>query len=132
MNNIVIKGRLTKEPELNTTSNGKEVANFSVAVNRRFNRDETDFFDVKAWDKTGVFVCTYFKKGQEILIRGTMQRRKWQDKDGNNRYSWELIADEVEFCGGKTDNQNAEQGQAVKNEPNIDDFSVVVDDDLPF
>ena len=83
MNNIVIHGRLTRDPELRTTNNGKEVANFCVAVNRRFDRDTADYFDCQAWGKAAVFIQQYFRKGQEILVRGSMQSRKWQDKDGN-------------------------------------------------
>lgn len=103
MNLLVIKGRISSDIQLKATASGKEVANFSVAVNRRFKREETDFFEVVAWGKTGVFVNTYFKKGQEILLSGEMQCRKWPDKEGNNHYTWELIADTVEFCGSKND-----------------------------
>ena len=129
MNKIIIKGRLCKDVELKATATGKEVANFSVAVNRRFDKENSDFFDVQAWGKTGVFVNTYFKKGQEIIVSGEMHCRKWQDKEGNNRYSWELVADEVDFCGSK----QAEQASAAPSEPApVDDFAPVDDADLPF
>lgn len=133
MNSIVIKGRLSKDVELRSTQTGKEVASFSVAVNRRFDKENTaDFFDIVAWGKTGVFVNTYFKKGQEILIQGTMQCRKWQDKEGNNRYSWELIADNVEFCGSKGDGQAKTEHVPSTPAGNIDGFIPVNEDDLPF
>ena len=126
MNNITIKGRISRDVELKTTTTGKEVANFSVAINRRFDKETTDFFEVQAWGKTGVFVNTYFTKGQEILIQGAMQCRKWQDNDGNNRYNWELVADQVEFCGSKGDVK-------VTHSQNIDDYvELADDDDCPF
>lgn len=126
MNNIIIKGRISKDIELRTTQTGKEVAGFSVAVNRRFDKDNTDFFDIVAWGKTGVFVNTYFRKGQEILIQGSMQCRKWQDTEGHNRYSWELIADNVEFCGSKSEGQPASAPTNICVDPIPDDG------DLPF
>jgi len=149
MNNIIIKGRLTREVELKTTTSGKEVANFSVAVNRRFNKEETDFFNVQAWGKTGVFCSTYFKKGQEVLVQGEMQCRKYQDKDGNNRSSWDLTAENVEFCGSKSDNGGSNYTPVTKpsgidviednstpaspDNKNVGDFvEISADDDLPF
>ena len=126
MNNIIIKGRISKDIDLRATQTGKEVVNFSVAVNRRFDKDNTDFFDVVAWGKTGVFVDKYFQKGQEIILEGSMQCRKWQDKEGNNRYSWELLADNVEFCGSKG------EGQATSAPTNICDDPIPDDGDLPF
>ena len=133
MNSIIIKGRLSREPELRTTSDGKEVLNFSVAVSRRFSgeKDTADFFDCVAWGKTGVFVNTYFHKGQEIIAQGEMHRRKWQDKDGNNRYSWEMNVNQVEFCGSK---QEQVQTEGVPNEPagNVDGFIPVDSEELPF
>ena len=133
LNRVALVGRLTRDPELKTTNNGKEVANFTVAVNRRFQNDEADFFDVKGWGKTGVFVDTYFKKGQEILVRGSMQCRKWEDNDGNKRSAWELVADEVDFCGSK----NSAPAEGAPTETNTADLlpnipADTADDDLPF
>lgn len=129
MNNIIIKGRISKDIELRTTQTGKEVAGFSVAVNRRFDKDNTDFFDVVAWGKTGVFVNTYFRKGQEILIQGSMQCRKWQDKEDNNRYSWELVAEQVDFCGSKSEKSTNEQPIESTTQGYI---PLPDDSDLPF
>ena len=102
MNRIIIKGRICNDLDLSVANSGKEYLNVSVAVNRRFNRDETDFFNCVAFGKTAVFIDTYFIKGQEILIEGEMQQERWQDKDGNNRTGWKLIIANVEFCGGKS------------------------------
>lgn len=134
MNNIVIKGRLCDFPELKQTNSGKSVTNFNVAVNRRFQKDTADFFTIVAWEKTADFICKYFGKGQEILIQGEMQSRKWEDKDGNKRVSWELIANNVEFCGSKADNANlGGAGANVNVTASTADYTTIEgDDDLPF
>lgn len=102
MNRIIIKGRICNDLDLSVANSGKEYLNVSVAVNRRFDREKTDFFNCVAFGKTAVFIDTYFTKGQEILIEGEMQQERWQDKDGNNRTGWKLIIANVEFCGGKS------------------------------
>lgn len=102
MNRIIIKGRICNDLDLSIANSGKEYLNVSVAVNRKFDREKTDFFNCVAFGKTAVFIDTYFTKGQEILIEGEMQQERWQDKDGNNRTGWKLIIANVEFCGGKS------------------------------
>ena len=131
MNHIVIKGHLTRDPELKTTATGKEVVRFSVAVNRRFDRDKADFFDCQAWDKTAVFVSTYFRKGQEVLVGGEMQRRVWDGEDGRKRVNWELQADNVEFCG-KKEAAPGVSGAGTTPIGDVDGFVPVEDADLPF
>ena len=101
MNNIVIKGRLTADPEMRKTTSGVPVANFTVAVDRTFNRDETDFFRCTAWRSTAEFVNQCFKKGQEILLSGEMHCDVWEDGDGEKHSAWTLQASNVEFCGSK-------------------------------
>lgn len=101
MNNIVIKGRLTADPEMRKTTNGVPVANFTVAVGRTFNRDETDFFRCTAWRSTAKFVNEHFKKGQEILLSGEMRCDVWEDDDGEKRSSWNVQVTNAEFCGSK-------------------------------
>ncbi|WP_101698519.1 single-stranded DNA-binding protein [Clostridium minihomine] len=140
MNSIHIKGRLTRDPETRHTDSGKSVTNFSVAVNRRFNRDKADFFNVTAWEKTGEFVEKYFRKGSEIIVEGEMQSREYTDRDGNKRIAWELITSNVEFCGSKSDSaENAGRsyqpatGPVPDINPSPGDFEEIpTDDDLPF
>lgn len=105
MNKVILKGRLTGDPELHQTVNGVSVTDFSIAVNRRFNKDETDFINCQAWKNSGEFVSKYFKKGQEILVSGELHIDKW-DKDGQTRYTTRVVVDNVEFCGSKADNNN--------------------------
>lgn len=99
MNTIVIKGRLTADPEMRKTKNGVPLVNFTVAVDRTFNREETDFFRCTAWRATADFVNQYFKKGQEILLTGEMRCDGWEDEEGEKHSSWTVQATNVEFCG---------------------------------
>lgn len=102
MNNIVIAGRLTKDVELKyIPSTGKAVANFSVAVNRRFKKDTADFFNIVVWEKQAENCANYLAKGSEVVIAGEMQQRSFDGKEGQKVYVWELIAQEVQFVGGK-------------------------------
>lgn len=101
MNNIIIKGRLTADPEMRKTNNGVPVANFTVAVDRAFNREETDFFRCTAWRATAEFINQYFKKGKEILLAGEMQCNVWEDEDGEKHSSWAVQVANAEFCGSK-------------------------------
>ena len=108
LNHITIMGRLTRDPELRSTQTGVSVASFTVAVDRDFSgRDggekQTDFIDCVAWRQTGEFVSKYFRKGSMIVVSGRLQSRKWQDRDGNNRTSWEVNADNVYFGESRRD-----------------------------
>ena len=85
MNNVVIKGRLASEPEMEITNSGKKVCRIQVAVHRRFQKEDADFFQVVAWEKKGEFIYNYFRKGQEILIRGVMQSSQ-ESKPNHRKY----------------------------------------------
>lgn len=117
MNKIVIIGRLTRDPELKSTNAGTSVCNFSVAVDRTYRDKEgnrpTDFFDISVFGATAEFVSKYFKKGSSIAVSGAMESRKFVDKDGNNRISWSLHADEVNFCGSKSENNGGSQKPSI-------------------
>lgn len=114
MNNIVIKGRLTADPEMRKTMSGVPVANFTVAVDRTLNRDETDFFRCTAWRSTAEFVNQYFKKGQEILLSGEMHCDVWEDGDGEKHSAWNLQASNVEFCGSKPQSDDTPKKKTYK------------------
>ena len=110
LNHIVIMGRLTRDPELRRTQSGVAVTTISVAVDRDYqSRDsqekQTDFIDVVAWRQTAEFVSKYFTKGRMIVVEGSLQSRKWTDKNGQNRVSWEVQASNVYFGDSKRDNQ---------------------------
>lgn len=101
MNKIIITGRLTRDPELKTANTGTEYCKFALAVDRsRKDKDgnkAVDFFDVTAWGKTGVLVNTYFHKGDGITVEGRMESNRYTDKDGNNRVSWGVTVEQLEF-----------------------------------
>ena len=141
LNHITIMGRLTKDPELRRTGSGIAVASFTVAVDRDFadkqsGEKETDFIDCVAWRQTGEFVSKYFSKGRMAVVSGRLQVRKWQNKEGENRYSTEVVADNVYFGDSKQDNGNQNNGYTgntkAHNAPS--QFAVIDDEDakLPF
>ena len=107
LNKVLLIGNLTADPELKSTTNGKSVCNFSIAVNRPFvkegsNVQDVDFINVTAWGKTAEFVAAYFAKGEPIFICGALQVRSWNDSDGTKRYATEVNADEVSFVRSKS------------------------------
>ena len=122
LNHITLMGRLTKEPELRQTQNQTAVATFTLAVERDFGDKQTDFIDCVAWRQTAEFVSKYFSKGQLVAVEGRMQSRKWEDRDGNKRTSWEVVADRVYFA------------ESRKSESKSQTFVEVDDDeeDIPF
>ena len=139
LNKVIIGGRLTREPEATVTTSGTDVSKFTVAVPRRFNRDETDFLNVVAFGKTSEFVNKYFSKGSSIIVVGSIQSRSYE-KDGQKRYVTEIIAEEVNFAGSKKDNQETTEtvsdDDAMKTLESLRDHngfaSVEDDEDLPF
>lgn len=111
MNRIIIKGRLTRDPEMKTGASGVEFCKFSVAVDRRVSKDkmkekQADFFDCTAFGNTGSMISSYFHKGKEILVEGRMESST-SDKDGQKRTFWSVIVESVEFCGSKQDSGSA-------------------------
>ncbi len=107
LNKIFIMGRLTRDPELRRTASSTPVTSFSLAVDRDFKSQSgeksTDFIDVVAWRSTAEFVAKYFTKGRMAIVEGRLQIRDWKDKDGNNRRSAEVVADNVYFGDSKRD-----------------------------
>ena len=107
LNKIFIMGRLTRDPELRRTQSGTAVTSFSLAVDRDFKSQsgekETDFIDVVAWRSTAEFVAKYFTKGRMAIVEGRLQIRPWTDKDGNNRRSAEVVADNIYFGDSRRD-----------------------------
>ena len=121
LNQIVIMGRLTRDPELRYTQSGTPVASFTLAVDRDFADKEngerqTDFIDCVAWRQSGEFVTKYFQKGSMAIIKGRLQIRDWEDKDGNKRRSAEVVADSVYFGEAKkSDSGNDGENHSSNN-----------------
>ena len=110
-NKVILIGNITKDLELKQTPTGVSVCSFDIAVNRKLNRDVTDFISIVTWRQQAEFVSKYFKKGQAILVCGELQTRSYTDKQGNKRTAVEVVADEVSFVGNK------ESATEAKNEP---------------
>lgn len=104
LNSVVIMGRLTAAPELRTTANGMSVTSFSLAVDRDLMKDgkrDTDFIHCVAWRQTAEFICKYFDKGRLIAVDGRLQQRKYKDKDGKERETFDVLVSQVHFCGDR-------------------------------
>lgn len=139
LNSAVVMGRLTADPEVRSTPSGVSVCRFTVAVDRSYVKQgeqrQADFIDVLAWRQTAEFVGKYFQKGSMIAVQGAIQTGSYE-KDGIKRRTFEIVADNVSFCGGKSDNS----GTAAPATPapsftnaDLNDFAASVDDDeLPF
>ena len=107
MNKILLQGRLTKDPEIRLTSKNDKVARFTIAVDRDFNREETDFINCVAFKATAAFIESYFTKGDMILVAGRLHMQNYTAKDGSNRTAAEVLTDNVWFCGGKGKTKDA-------------------------
>jgi single-strand DNA-binding protein len=137
LNVIILQGRLTGDPELKATQNGKSVTSFSLAVDRDFSTSgekETDFINIVAWNKTAEFISQYFTKGKQMLVKGSLSVRKYQTQNGENRYATEVIADKVYFCGDKGKDPLVElQGKIDGFAQNESDFEEIAGEEiLPF
>lgn len=136
-NLVVLTGRLTADPELRYTSGNIPVTSFSIAVNRRYKAGEesqADFINIVAWRQTAEFVTKYFQKGSLIGIEGSIQTRRYVDKDtGKNRTAFEVIANNVQFVESKRDSAAPVAETAAFSNNTESDFSEIAgDDDLPF
>ena len=159
LNKVVLMGRLTRDPELKHTQTNTSVTSFTLAVDRGYARPgeekQTDFIDIVAWRRQAEFVSQWFTKGMMAIVVGSIQSRRWQDKNGNNRTSIEVIADEIQFGETKKSRESnmgyqggypdayapaPQQAAASCTAPSFDmptgnsDFSEISDDDgaVPF
>ena len=132
LNEVVLQGRITEDAELKTTPSGKSVTSFSLAVERDFSTNdekETDFINIVAWNKTAEFISKYFSKGKQMLVKGSLQVRKYQTQNGEKRYVTEVIADKVYFAGDKAKDPLDD----FKKKLDEQEFTEVeTDGDLPF
>ena len=143
INTVALMGRLTYDPELKSTPSGVSVIRFQVACDRNYQRAGTerqaDFIDCVAWRQTAEFISRYFHKGSMIAVEGSIQTQNYTDKNGNQRKSVEVVANNVSFCGSRNEGGAAPQAAAEQPAPNYSsadtsDFEEIVDDDddLPF
>jgi single-strand DNA-binding protein len=138
MNRVQLTGRLTADPELKTTPQGKSVTTFRLAVRRRFKKDESDFINVVAWEKTAEFVAEYITKGRLVAVAGTLQVNDWTDKEGVRQTRYQIVADEVEGLDKKKEGgdetpapakENKEKKKAPETEGTGEDYNPWADDE---
>ena len=153
LNVVALMGRLGADPELRHTPSGVATCTFRIAVDRNFVRQgeerKADFIDIVAWRQSAEFVCRYFRKGNLIAVNGSLQTRNYEDKNGNKRTAYEVVADNIHFAESKNSSQASGSGYAAPapaDAPraaapapvsyavgNADDFAVIDDnEDLPF
>ena len=134
MNNVILKGRLVANPELRMTQSNISVVSFKIAVDKcvKDGEKQADFIECNAWRGTADFIAKYFTKGQEILIRGQLHNKEWTDKNNVKHYTYEVTADNAEFCGSKA------SGQTQQNNSVLADFDpssfeeIISDGETPF
>lgn len=129
MNIVILKGRLTADPEMRTGTSGTEIANFSIAVDRQFKdkvtgERKTDFIRCTAFGKSAQFLCRYFSKGKEILAEGTLQQNNYTASDGHEVKSYQVIVNQIHFCGSNP--SQAEQTQTEPASTDIEQFAADV------
>ena len=140
MNKVILIGNLTKAPECGKTDKGISFAKFSLAVGRKFNKEETDFFSVVAWRGLAELCFKYLDKGSKISVVGTIENRTYENKDGQKIKTYDIIADDIEFLTSKNkgvSNQEnaAENKTAESNVSEITPAGVKQEydaDDMPF
>jgi single-strand DNA-binding protein len=133
-NKVIVSGHLGADPEMRFTPNGSPVASFRIAVNRMVGRsetgdrrEETDWFNVVAWNKLAEFCNQYLVKGQRVLVEGRLQTRSWEDQNGQRQYRTEIVANDVMFIGARPQGAGAPAG--ARGAVNDD---LMEPDDLPF
>jgi len=122
INNVVLVGRLTRDPEMRYTQSGKAVTRFRLAVDRPFGRDEsgnrpTDFIDITAWEKTGELCGQYLGKGSPVGVQGRIQTRTYTTQDGQQRQAFEVVADRVSFLESRAERERREAGRGYAPPP---------------
>ena len=135
MNKVQLIGRLTKDPELRYTKSNIAVANYTIAVNDGYGeKQQTQFINISTWGKSGEFVSKYFKKGQAIAIVGRLNNNNYEDKNGNKRYSIEVVTEDIEFIGNKKDEKVQQEEVFIPNNYKTQYETTLTpdDEDLPW
>lgn len=134
INQVILMGRLTRDPETRTTPSGKTIVSFSLAVDRGGQEDQADFFDVTAWEKLGELVAQYLSKGRRCLVQGRLRQDSWDDKEtGKKRSKVEVVATDVTFLDGPAGDGGGNGGSSYSggssaNTSSKKDKDVVIED----
>lgn len=131
INQVILMGRLTRDPEQRTTSTGKVIASFSIAVDRGGESDAADFFNVTAWEKLGELVMQYLSKGRRVLVQGRLRQDSWDDKEtGKKRSNVEVTATDVTFLDGPSDNAGTSNAPSAPRDNSSSKTNDVVIEDI--
>jgi len=131
INQVILMGRLTRDPEQRTTTGGKTIASFSLAVDRGGDSDAADFFEITAWEKLGELVVQYLAKGRRVLVQGRLRQDSWDDKEtGKKRSRVEVTATDVTFLDGPSDSNGGGSSapRAASSAPSKKTDDVVIED----
>lgn len=141
INNVVLMGRLTADPELRTTASGISTSRFTIAVDRAYVRAgeerKADFISVVAWRQNAEFICRYFRKGSMIAVIGSIQTGSYDDKNGNRVYTTDVVVDRASFCGSKAETgtgsvSSGAPAPAYQNAGASDFEEIPDEEELPF
>ena len=135
MNKVVLVGRLVRDPELRfAAGSGNAVSRFTVAVNRQFKKDETDFIGCVAFGKTAEIIAQHFTKGKQIAISGSIRTGSYEAQDGTKRYTTDVAVESFDFIGssGQAPSGNNESNDPFGGVGFNDDITPVDDGDMPF
>lgn len=129
INQVILMGRLTRDPEQRTTTTGKLIVSFSIAVDRQSQDDSADFFNVTAWEKLGELVMQYLGKGRRVLVQGRLRQDSWDDKEtGKKRSSVEVTATDVTFLDGPNDSAGPKQSDDSPKTSSKKTEDIVIED----
>ena len=133
VNQVFLMGRLTRDPEQRTTTTGKIIVSFSIAVDRGGQDDTADFFNINAWEKLGELVMQYLTKGRRVLVQGRLRQDRWDDKEtGKKQSRVEVTASDVTFLDGPSDSARQPDSSNTSGKSKKTDDVVIEDiDDKP-
>ena len=141
VNKVLLIGRLGRDPEVRYTPDGTAIANFSIATSEEWKdkktgekQERTEWHRIVAFRRLGEICGEYLSKGRQVYVEGRLQTRDWQDKDGNKRYTTEIVASQMQMLGSRDsyDNTGGNSGFKKNDMPPGPEFSGSQDDDIPF
>tara|TARA_Y100000992_G_scaffold297047_1_gene260103 strand:- start:967 stop:1392 length:426 start_codon:yes stop_codon:yes gene_type:complete len=139
VNKVILLGRVGNDPDVKFMPSGNAVVNISIATNRKFkNQDSGSYEDKTEWHRVVFFnkpaetIGQYVRKGQQLYVEGRLQTRKWQDKDGVEKYSTDIISDNFTFVGSKSDSVDNISPQKNQESNDFSNQDIIKDEDIPF
>lgn len=132
MNKVILKGHIANDPEVLNTKTGKTLCKFTIAVNRRFKKEETDFIYCTAWDKTAEFISNYLNKGSEVLVVGRLEIDKYENQEGKMQFKTNVVLEEVYSCGKKSDSKPNTTNTKETPSSNLPKRNNTFPDEVPF